>query len=485
MRRTSQILACICIAMLVAVSVAQAAREYPHPDTYIPSIQTIEKHKKRFNDPSPYLTTFGLKQVLPKDMYAKLIFPVEKMKSDWAEVVGFKAPDVVGKIAPGIKPGKYTYKDVQNNPAFKQLMYPDLIKRIKPGGPPFAGNIPEFEIIPTRQYYYSSPIADMTKQNTGKAKLDAKGFLVAKSWENGFPFPRPSGAQKAAQIMYNVEKKFFNFGTDAYFLARFTGVNKNMKMDMDGLYEVRQLRLAGRAFLKPYGYYDNRAKERGEFKAYAFNHNAPRDIAGVVQTALFYREPDKADNLLLYLPSMRRVRKMTSTDTQDPVMGQDIIYDDSEGFGQKLSPTRYPYKFEVVEEREFLVPAPTLDGAEYITSPDKGLEIRNVRMERRPIYVVKLTQLDPNYVYGHRIFYIDKETFAQYHVANYDRKGRLYRTLDFHYAFEPQMGMLHWGGSVVLYADHVDLHSGIQQPYLLPAVFERRDVNIEQFMKAK
>ena len=113
---------------------------------------------------------------------------------------------------------------------------------------------------------------------------------------------------------------------------------------------------------------------------------------------------------------------------------------------QKLSPNRYPYKFEVIDEREFLVMAPTVDGAEYIAS--KGMEFRNVRLERRPIYVVKLTQLDPSYVYGHRIFYIDKETFLYYHVENYDRKGRLYRTWDGNYGWMPEMGDLNWCGTL-------------------------------------
>jgi hypothetical protein len=149
---------------------------------------------------------------------------------------------------------------------------------------------------------------------------------------------------------------------------------------------------------------------------------------------------------------------------------------------QKLSPSRYPYKFEIVEEREFLVPAPTLDGAEYIS---KSGEFRNVKMERRPLYVVKLTQLDPNYVYKYRIFYIDKETFNYYHIENYDRKDRLYRTWDGNYSFFPEMGATTWSGSFILMRDHIDSHSSVEQPYMLPAQWTRSDVSIEGFMKAK
>jgi hypothetical protein len=448
-----------------------------------PGILEVEKHKQFYDDPRPYLKDFGPKQVLPKDFYSSLVFDVEQMKKGWAEVVGFKAPDEVGKIAPEIKPGKYTYKDLEKYPGFKRLMYPDLYKRIKPGGPPMAGSIPEFEIIPTRQYYWSQPIIDMTKENLNKVKLDGKGYLVVDSWTGGYPFPRPSGRFKAQQVMYNIEKRYLGFGKDMYMIARVNGFTKDLKADFKSIVETKTLNLAGRAILPPKGFLDERAKNRGESWTYALDFQAPRDVAGTVLTGLFYLDPNKADNLLIYLPHLRRVRKMTSSDTQDPVMGQDMIYDDAEGFFQKASATKYPYKYEVVEEREYLVPAPTIDGAEYFSS--KGMECRNVRMERRPMYVVKLTQLDKSYVYGSRLFYIDKETFLFYHVENFDQKGRLYRTFDNNYGFFPEMGAFGWGGGLLLMRDHVDIHSSIQQPYQLPVVHKRGDVSIDGLMKLK
>ncbi len=465
--------------LLVSLFLGQAGAA----DFVKPTIQDVEKHKKFYDDPRPYLRDYGPKQVLPKDVYASLVFDIDQMKKGWSEAVGFRAPDEVGKIAPEIKPGKYTYKDLEKNPGFKQLMYPDLYKRIKPGGPPMVGNIPEFEIIPTRQYYWAQPVIDMTKENLNKVKLDGKGYLVVNSWTGGYPFPKPAGQFKAQQIMYNIEKRYLGFGKEMYMITRVAGFTKDLKTDIEMVVETNTLNLAGRSTFEPRGFLDTRAKDRGESWTYALAFHAPRDVAGTVLTALFYLDPEKADNLLIYLPHLRRVRKMTSSDTQDPVMGQDMIYDDAEGFFQKASPTKYPYKYEVVEEREFLVPAPTVDGAEYWTS--KGGECRNVRMERRPMYVVKLTQLDKSYVYASRLFYIDKETFLFYHVENFDRKGRLYRTFDMNYSFFPEMGAFGWGGGLLLMRDHVDMHSSIQQPYQVPVINKRGDVSIDGFIKAK
>ena len=89
---------------------ALAEDKLPHPNTYIPSYPELQKHKKQYDDPRPFLKTFGPKQVLPPELWEKLSFDVEEMKKAWSEVIGFKSEDLVGKIAPEIKPGKYNTK---------------------------------------------------------------------------------------------------------------------------------------------------------------------------------------------------------------------------------------------------------------------------------------------------------------------------------------------------------------------------------------
>ena len=234
--------------------------------------------------------------------------------------------------------------------------------------------------------------------------------------------------------------------------------------------------------MPPYGFYDERAKKRGEFKQLLFGFQGPRDVAGAVNASVQYLDVDTMHQDMMYIPSLRRVRKMSATDTQDPVMGQDQIYDDREGWMQKLSPNRYPYKYEVLEEREFLMPTPSWDGSEYISS--EGLELRNIKVERRPFYVIKLTQLDKNYVYSYRLFFIDKETWNYHQVQNYDRKGRLYRVYYDPLGFIPEHGAFGWIGAVGSIRDYIDLHSGVQQSYQLPCFWGREDVSLRALLKA-
>jgi len=454
-----------------------AQQQFPRPDTYLPSIEKFQQAKHFFDDPRPVLKTWNYKTMLPKVLSDALTYDVGAMKSGWAELVGFKAPDIVGKIHPEIKPGKYTYKDVQNNPAFKELMWKTLYDRIKPGGPPLAANVPEFEIVPTQQYYWSLPIVELTKKNLGKTKLDAAGYVKWQTWEGGIPFPKPSGPQKAQQILYNWIYRCDKQQSNGTNFADSRGFDKNLKQDSQGLMQYIAVGLAGRAILPPYGWYDENAKARGEAWALSGQTVYPREAAGTMIMNIYYLDPMKPDTSFIYLPSMRRVRKLSTTDTQDPLPLAglvDMIGDDQNSFTQKISPTVYPYKIELIAEREYLVFSPDIDGSEYLTS--KNLEYRNTKFERRPIYVLQLTSLDKNYVYSKRILYIDKEFFLIHQTENYDKKGRLYRSCYSRPAwYGPYIGQMGWS-NYQFYFDYVDLHSTIYMDLEVPANYTREDL---------
>ena len=400
------------------------------------------------------------------------------MKSLWAEVVGFRAPDVVGKIVPEIKPGKYTYKDKEKYPGFKELMWPELYKRFNPGAPPHVGNFPEIEIVPTRQYYWALPIAKETKKNIGHTKLDDQGYIIYDTYIAGFPFPRPSGEFKGQQIIYNWEKNYIN-GENALVLTRAKGYTKNFAVDVEGTLQLARIRLHGRVLMEPYGYFDERARANREGYAMSMFYLSPRDMYGNVLSINRYTDRDKVDLLLMYINSLRRIRKMSATDTQDAVAGQDVIYDDDWGFSQRLSPQNYPYKIELIAEREYLVPTNDEGGSMYISS--QGFEYRNIKFERRPLYVVKLTQLDKNYIYKYRVLYIDKETFVLYNIENFDQKGRLYRISENSLVFIPEMGLFFYSGE--MFRDYIDLHSNFLKFFIYPAYLGRDAIDIPSLIR--
>jgi len=446
------------LALLMVKPMVWAGEEYKV------TLEEWAKNKKFFDDPRPFLKELHPKKILPPDVYAKLTYDVEAMKNLWAKVVGFRAPEVVGKIAPEIKPGHYTYKDKEKYPGFKELMTPEYYKRFNPGAPPFAGNFSEIRIVPTRQYYYALPVAEATQKNEGSSKLDDNGILKQGTYVAGFPFPRPSGKLMANQLIYNYLYRYFNYESTCYALSHSEGFSKSLRRDRHTEGDNYSLRLQGRVTMEPYGWFDERAKKKGEDKSYLVTYTAPRDYVGNVVSWSIYLDPDKFNSLLFYVSALRRVRIMTATDLQQPGGTGDIIFADPEMYGQQLSTKIYPYKCEVISEREYLVPIVT-DGSEYFSS--EGAEMRNFQFERRPVYVVKMTQLDKNFVYSFRILYIDKETFLIHAIENYDQKGRLYRSAYTLYSFVDEMGMPI--SSILNLIDHLDMHSTLTLMFYTPA----------------
>jgi hypothetical protein len=236
------------------------------------------------------------------------------------------------------------------------------------------------------------------------------------------------------------------------------GFTRSLKVDQIGASDGYLMRFKGRVLMEPHGWYDERAKNMGEEIGFNVFYLAPRDMYGNVVTNMKYLDPDKYDQMLLYINALRRVRMMSTTDIQDSIGGADIIYADSFGYSQKLSSTIFPYKCEVIAEREFLVPFATWDGSPYMSS--KGAELHK------------------NFVYSHRILYIDKESFMLPTILNYDQKGRLYRSITITQSYFPEMGMLGYGGDFMYY-DHLDNHSSFSRIFMTPTPWVgRKDLSL-------
>ena len=162
---------------------AWAAEEMPPSDTYLPSTEEIMSQKANYDDQKDLFKPFHPRDVLPPIVWNAIHWDEEEMKKQTAEMFGYTAPELTGKIAPEIKPGKYTYKDVEENPGIRELLPNYIVERhMGPGGPPFVCTIKDFEIEPTKQLHMALPVCELTRQNLGKTKLDKDGYIVARSW---------------------------------------------------------------------------------------------------------------------------------------------------------------------------------------------------------------------------------------------------------------------------------------------------------------
>jgi len=442
-----------------------AAEEMPDPQTYLPGFKEILTLKANYDDRTDLLENYHPENILPPDVWKWLHFDVAEMKKQTAEILGFTAPEQVGIIAPEIEPGTYSYKDLEQHPGLKNLFPPAIQQSFRKGGTPFVCSIMDFEIQPTRQLHWALPVCELTRKNMGKTRLDKDGYIIARSWQGGCPFPRPSGKFKAQQVYYNMEKR------GAWDSARLTcetlSFNKKLKQETCTRLNVNTIRLMGRSIFPPFGWFDRRAEKRGESGCTTTELFEPSKLRGIILMSLRYDDPNKMHTAMVYVPMLKRVRKIDSTDTEGRLF-----------FGQKISPRRYPYEFEIIEEREFLLPI-SYDKADVWVDKGNGYTIRNLAFQRRACYVLQMTQLDTDYVYSKRIYYVDKETFAPVCGEFYDQKGRLYRVFNRSSVYLPECGAGTVFGTPAWDIDHVDMKSNYQMPVLMPANFGRETFNLE------
>ncbi|NNK01614.1 MAG: DUF1329 domain-containing protein [Desulfatitalea sp.] len=472
MKKTGLFIFLMASMILFSMAVSQSAADINMPD-----VSEIKKWKVPVDDPKPFIKNGFYKHFLTPEQYKKMTYDIASMKQAWAQIVGFKAPDVVGKIAPEIKPGKYTYKDKEKYPGLKELMPPFLYEMFDQGGPPLAGKFPEITIVPTQQYYYAMPVAEATKKYAGQTKLDEAGYIINSSYNAGYPFPRPSGKFKGQQICYNMQKRYLEFESFAA-LALTCSYNKNLKPDtMDSWAISYGVRASGRVQMEPFGFFDKRAEEQGEDIISVVSFFAPRDLYGNISSLTNFISPHKLDNSLMYFNLLRRVRKMTASDTQDAFGGTDVDSDTGyfAGFQQKMTPNQFPMEYKVIAEREYLVLAMDFDGDTYFDSNTK--EMHNVRFERRPLWVVECKELDNNYIYSRRVVYFDRETLLPIGYENHDQRGRLWRSSAPVRIFLPDMGVIITG--IGTYWDNLDKHTTIGLSLALPIPeVKRNDVDL-------
>jgi Protein of unknown function (DUF1329) len=458
---------------------ALAIDPYPIDET------DVKKYKDITDDPRPIFdNTKDHKVWIPDEAWSQITYDIDEMKRVWSECVGFKAPDVVGKVAPEIKPGKYTLADKTKLPFDKLMNKWEYARWNKPGDglANHIGNYTEIEIVPTRQYYWALPVAEATLKYAGKTKQDDAGYILDETYSGGLPFPKPSGKHKGIQIIYNYERRYEE-GEDALLVDLTIGVDKNWNHDHTGAAVTYMLRTKGRVVTPPFGLLDKRAAKQRELKTTIYTLSAPRDYFGNVYSITSFTDPNKSNMILAYVNILRRIRKLSSSDKQDQAVGQDITFDDAFGWSQAISPKIYPFEYRVIEEREFLVPALSLDGAEYTDSKDK-YSLKTARFERRPCWVVECKQLDSNYIYSKRVVTVDKETLNFIYHEMYDQKERLYRGMMLQFAFLEPMGLVN--PFYILSGDFIDVHSTLSYDIGYPALWvDRNETSLRNLMKAK
>jgi len=122
----------------------------------------------------------------------------------------------------------------------------------------------------------------------------------------------------------------------------------------------------------------------------------PRDVKGTA--FLSYSHTTGADDQWLYMPALKRVKRISSRNKSGPFMGSEFAFEDFSSF--ELNKYRY----------NFL-------GEEQLAGKD--------------CYKVEQFPMDENSGYTRRVVWVDKEEYLEQQVEFYDRKNSLLKTLTY------------------------------------------------------
>lgn len=353
---------------------------------------------------------------------------VPDLAKDWEKMMGFTATSKTGMVAPEIKPGvvidSSNYKDY---PGLRDLLPEGLYQRLDPGS--YAPLAP-MKIKETDQYHFSRGCLELTLESEKTVKLAEDGVTL-EGFKGGIPFIHPQNGNELIQWV----DWFYGGDTFGFRPARMRLYGKDNKPEREMRQQIN--------YILYYGPMDWRrgnplANPDGIHFVGSGVFVYPRDISGTSYVRKRFLDGDKADEFLLYVASMRRVRRMSGRDTQDPLFGSDLLWDDYKTFWQKLSAKEFPNDYKMLPEREMLAPTwvdynwpndrITAGYQDYsVEEAETGTLLHFGSWQRRAVLTVEVISKDPAYVYSRRVLHNDMESTGQLCEDLYDPSGRLWR----------------------------------------------------------
>ncbi len=315
-------------------------------------------------------------------------------------------------VAPGDKINESNVDKV------KDMISPGLEWCIRRGLPITVGE--------TKRVEWPRAYKEATEKYSAQVKLSADGLNV-QNYVAGQPFPNldPNDPQYPIKIMQNYEYGFVN-GIDDTDLRNFdadTGsipAKGNMSVERHFLLDhLRRLFWTGRLYVDPKPDKPNPNGYRAQQGLYPILE--PFDLKGVGALGNRYTDSSKQDDSWLYLPSLRRVRRLSTAQRSDALFGQDTDVDSYYGYAGHIAWMEWKFLGEkeilgVAHAQNF--PVKWADGVDWAFDDI---------WEKRKVYVIEGTSKLPQYAYSKRVLFIDKETWGIPYSDIYDRSGELWK----------------------------------------------------------
>lgn len=299
-------------------------------------------------------------------------------------------------------------KDLIPEPLYEIMKHPEIWGGIR---------INETANMPRSKWGEQQALLDAaTEKYRGKVSLDEYGHI--RNYMAGYPFP---GSTNPQELIWNFYKRR-HFGDQIVFdKGPATNVDKDgrRRYNLAAFYYLffngRVRTLAPRLLPNPVGMES----------ALSFGMFDPYDVRGTTPLIYRYEEREKQDDMSIYIPSMRRIRRMSTAQRWDRTGGgSDITWDSQTTFDGK--PSNYTWKYlgrkiilcvrhGIWQEPQEVKDKPMEGNIEHYYQ-----RVNSIMLEGKPKPYM-------NAPVSRFILYLDPETYVSYYGVYWDNEGRLYQ----------------------------------------------------------
>jgi len=295
----------------------------------------------------------------------------------------------------------------------------------------------KLEIGPSFADYSPAPVYQQaTEKFKGQPKIGPDGSL--ESYTAGQPFPIDdidcSGDPDAGtKIMWNFHYRWGPISGISSFYYSYWDRGEELPLYYEGSGGgVALSRRPEPAYLEQGG-----DLFRGESRKNAFGAEvtAPFDARGIMLLTYRYKEsdlpPSKArnDDTWVYVPTLRRVRRISTAQRTDAISGTDFTFDDLFSFSGIVP----QYEWKCLGKQDILAPVNTkVKGYPYVKGQNfgpYGLSFASDRWELRHALIVRMKPKNADHPYSHKDIYLDAQNMMPLYSMAYDQKNELWKII--------------------------------------------------------
>jgi hypothetical protein len=294
----------------------------------------------------------------------------------------------------------------------------------------------QLEIGPSDRDYSEAPLyKEVSEQYKGQARIGPEASL--ENYAAGRPFPDEidckGDPQAGIKHIWNFDQQWEGDGADSSWYYSYWDRGEELPLYYEGTSKTifMSRRIEPQYAANSHDMFRNEKRKN----AFGIEVDGPFDARGILLMTYRYKDSEKPktgtknDDTWVYVPTLRRVRRISSAQRTDAVSGTDFTFDDLRSFSGVVP----QYTWSCLGETKVLAPINSKVAA-YPYARDHnfgpyGLSFADDRWELRKAVKIRFVPNVSDHPYSRKDLYIDKETYTPLYSFAYDRKDELWKII--------------------------------------------------------